>query len=339
MSFPGRTNAVARRVTVLGDGSWGTAITLLLARGGNDVTLWSAFPEHARELEATRENTTFLPGFPIPDSVRIVSETRQAVSGRDFIIAAVPSLYLREVLGRFEGMALDGIVVSVAKGIEYETFLTPSQVIRELAGDVPVCVLSGPSHAEEVARQLPTTVVAASSDVEVAGKVQVLFTTDRFRVYTNTDVIGVELAAAVKNIIAIAAGICDGLGFGDNAKSALLVRGAVEMARFGASFGARGETFGGLAGIGDLITTCISPFGRNRAVGLEIGRGRKLDQVLQDMNMVAEGVETTRSVKAMADRRGIEMPITAAVHAILFEERDPLQAAGELMARAVKAEM
>jgi len=323
----------------VGDGSWGTTIAIVLAGAGHDVTLWSAFPDYARKLAAGRENEKFLPGFHIPQSIDIVSEIADATVGRDFVVFAVPSLYLRGVLERLKGVTPDGIAVSVTKGIEYETFLRPSQLIRQLLGELPVCVLSGPCHAEEVARRMPTSLVAASSDARVARQVQRLFSTERLRVYTNDDVIGVELAAAVKNVIAIAAGICDGLGFGDNAKSALLVRGIVEITRFGTRFGARPATFNGLAGIGDLITTCISPFGRNRAVGYEIGRGAKLDDVIAGMDMVAEGVHTTRSVKMMADQAGIEMPITSAVYAILFDGKDPLTAARELMMRAPKAEM
>jgi len=228
--------------------------------------------------------------------------------------------------------------VSVAKGIENRTLLRPSQIVSDVLGRAPVAALSGPSHAEEVARGLPTTVAVASRNAELARRVQRLFMTDRFRVYTNNDLVGVELGGAVKNIIAIAAGICDGLGLGDNAKAALLTRGLAEMIRLGVAMGARRETFAGLAGMGDLITTCMSPYGRNRAVGVQLGQGRKLKEILAGMEQVAEGVRTTRSVRALARRRGVEMPITEQCYRVLFRGKDPTRAVSDLMRRAAKDE-
>jgi len=256
------------------------------------------------------------------------------------VVAATPTLYLRSVCERIRPHLRPGQpVVNVAKGIEEGSNLLGSQVIAEVCGDdVPLAGLYGPSHAEEVARGLPTTVVATGRDHELAARVQRIFMGPTFRVYTNTDVVGVELGAALKNVIAIAAGICDGLGFGDNAKSALLTRGLAEMARLGVAMGARAETFAGLTGLGDLITTCVSPYGRNRAVGMRIARGETLEQVLASMDQVAEGVRTTRSACALADRYGVEMPISRAVHAVLFEGKDPLEAGKELMARAPRPE-
>jgi glycerol-3-phosphate dehydrogenase (NAD(P)+) len=226
----------------------------------------------------------------------------------------------------------------VIKGLENETFLRPSQIIEETIGSRAVVALTGPSHAEEIARRLPASVVAASGDVALAKRVQEMFTTDRFRVYTNPDLIGAELAGALKNIIGIAAGICDGLGYGDNAKSALMTRGIVEISRFGVALGAEAETFAGLAGIGDLITTCISPYGRNRMVGERLGKGESLDQILSTMDAVAEGVSTTRAVHDLAEQKGIEMPITAQVYQVLFENKSPVKATDSLMSRPPREE-
>ncbi|MFQ5734269.1 MAG: NAD(P)H-dependent glycerol-3-phosphate dehydrogenase, partial [Planctomycetaceae bacterium] len=232
----------------------------------------------------------------------------------------------------------DRPVVSVIKGLERDTFMRPSEIIADVLGFRAVVALGGPSHAEEIARRLPASVVAASGDVALAKEVQAIFTTDRFRVYTNLDIVGVELAGALKNVIAIAAGICDGLNYGDNAKSALLTRGIVEITRFGRAFGAEQSTFAGLAGMGDLITTCISPYGRNRMVGERLGGGETLPEILDSMDAVAEGVTTTKSVFELADRKGIEMPITAEVHAVLFEGKSPVEATDSLMGRPPKGE-
>ena len=229
-------------------------------------------------------------------------------------------------------------MISVIKGLENETFQRPSEIIAEVLGSRAVVALSGPSHAEEIGRRLPATVVAASGDLALARQVQRMFNTERFRVYTNLDLIGVELAAALKNVIAIAAGISDGLGFGDNAKSALMTRGLVEMTRFGVRFGAEAGTFTGLAGMGDLITTCVSPFGRNRRVGERLGKGESLDQILKTMEAVAEGVATAKSVFDVAEQEGIEMPITGEVYRVLFERKSPAAATHSLMLRPLRAE-
>jgi glycerol-3-phosphate dehydrogenase (NAD(P)+) len=326
---------------VLGDGAWGTCIALLLAENPEHrVTLWSAREENGRVLRERRENVNLLPGVAIPESVVLTTDIRQAVTGADLLIIAIPTVYLRATLERIRpGIGEVPRAVSLTKGLENETFLRPTEVLRQVVDAQDVAVLSGPSHAEEVSRGLPTTVVAASSDLDFACWIQQRFSTDRFRVYTNQDVIGVELAGALKNIIGLAAGVCDGLGFGDNAKSALLTRGLVEMARFGVALGAEHETFFGLAGLGDLITTCVSRHGRNRWVGERLARGEKLPEILSSMKMVAEGVNTTRSVHDKAAKMGIEMPITAEIHSVLYEDKAPLEAVNDLMLREPKSEM
>ena len=331
---------MATRVAIFGDGGMGTACALVLAgKPGHQVALWSAFPDYARFLAERRENVKYLPGVRIPDSVRITSDVEQAASGAQMLVLAIPTVYMRATLQRVRPYLRHARpAVSVAKGIEDKTFLRPSEIVHETLGDRPVGALSGPSHAEEVARMLPATVVAASGDLSLARQVQALFSTERLRVYTNVDILGVELAGALKNIIGIAAGICDGLGFGDNAKAALLTRALVEITRFGEAMGAEARTFYGLAGIGDMITTCISPYGRNRAVGHAIGSGRKLADILDGMEQVAEGVATTRAVHDLAERTGVDMPITTEVYRVLFEDKAPLAAVTDLMLRQPKAE-
>ncbi|MFP4057335.1 MAG: NAD(P)H-dependent glycerol-3-phosphate dehydrogenase [Candidatus Brocadiia bacterium] len=329
----------AQRVTVVGDGGWGTALALLLCGKGHAVRLWGAFPDYVAEMGRRGENVTFLPGIPLPEELELADDMAAAVAGAGLLVAAVPTQFMRRVLERLAPCCPRGVpVVSVAKGIEERTLLRPTQVVRDVLGRVPVLALSGPSHAEEVARGLPTTVALASRHAGRARAVQEAFMSQRFRVYTNTDVVGVELGGAVKNVIAIAAGICDGLGLGDNAKAALLTRGLAEMRRLGTALGARRATFAGLAGVGDLITTAISPYGRNRAVGVAIGEGHGLRDVLASMEQVAEGVRTTRSVRALARRHGVEMPITEQCYRVLFGGKDPRRAVDDLMRRAAKDE-
>lgn len=327
-------------ILVIGDGAWGTTLASLLSRKGNAVTLWGAFPAYAAEVARTRENVKFLPGVAIPEAVRIVSRDAGPLRPFDLAVAAVPTQFLRATLKASAAQFGPGIagIVSVAKGIENETLERPSEILRDVLAPARLAVLSGPSHAEEVARDLPTTVVAASADEAFSREVQQTFSTERFRVYTSRDVIGVELAGALKNVIAIAAGICDGLGFGDNSKSALLTRGLVEIARLGEAMGAKRSTFAGLAGMGDLITTCYSPFGRNLAVGRAVGKGEKLADVLARMEMVAEGVPTTRSARALAAKQNIVMPITEEVYRMLFENKSPKRAVSDLMQRDLRPE-
>lgn len=327
-------------VAVIGDGGWGTALALLLAGKGRTVRLWGAFPDYVDEMRRRRENVRFLPGIPLLEAVELADDLAAAVAGAELIVAAVPTQFLRGVLRRLLPLAPRGVpVVSVAKGIENRTLLRPTQVIASVLGRVPLAALSGPSHAEEVARGLPATVTVASRSPELARRVQQAFMTGRFRVYTTRDVVGVELGGAVKNVVAIAAGICDGLGLGDNAKAALLTRGLAEMMRLGVAMGARRETFAGLAGIGDLITTCTSPYGRNRAVGVAIAQGKTLAEIVAATPMVAEGVKTTLSVRALARRHRVQMPITAQVYQVLFRGKDPRCGVRDLMRRAARGEV
>jgi len=322
-------------IAVLGDGAWGTAVALLLARAEEHrVRLWSARPESGALLRQDRENVRYLPGVPIPASVTLVTDARAAVDGADLWVTAIPTVYLRSTLQQFATLAGPGTpIVSLTKGIELSTFLRPSEIITAVLGIDRVVALSGPSHAEEVSRGMPTSVVVAGSDAELTGWAQRLFLTDRFRVYTNPDLVGVELAGALKNVIGIAAGIGDGLGFGDNAKSALVTRGLVEMTRFGLALGAEPDTFQGLAGVGDLITTCFSSHGRNRKVGERLGRGQTLAQIQASMPAVAEGVTTARSVHERTRPLGLEMPITTVVYRILYEGLSPADGVTELMTR------
>ena len=328
------------RITVIGDGGWGTALARLLAGNGHAVRLWGAFPDYVATMRRTRENAKFLPGFPLPEEIELADGLAAAVADADVLVAAVPTQFARGVLRKLARCYRPGTpVVSVAKGIENRTLLRPTQIVADVLGRrTPLAALSGPSHAEEVARGLPTTVAVASRKADLARRVQGLFMTQRFRVYTNTDIVGVELGGAVKNVIAIAAGICDGIGLGDNAKAALLTRGLAEMTRLGLALGARRTTFAGLAGMGDLITTCMSPYGRNRAVGVQIGEGRSLREILAAMEQVAEGVRTTQSIRALARRHGVETPITEQCYRVLFRGKSPRRAVQDLMERAAKDE-
>ena len=330
----------SKRIALLGDGGWGTALACLLAGNGHRPVLWGAFPQVTEEIRAARENRKFLPGIRIPEGVELTNDMAACFDGAEIVVFTTPVVYMRLVAEKAAPLLRShpAGLLNVAKGIESETLLRGSEIIARAVGR-DVAVLFGPSHAEEVARRLPTTVVAASGDIEFARTVQRAFMNSRFRVYTSDDVIGVEIGGAVKNVIAIAAGLCDGLGFGDNAKAALLTRGLAEIARLGVALGAKRETFSGLSGLGDLITTCVSPYGRNLKVGREIGKGKSVDTVLKEIApMVPEGVWTTRSVCALAARHGVEMPIAMAVQDVLFNNKPALQAAQELMTRDPKAE-
>ncbi|MEE9200900.1 MAG: NAD(P)H-dependent glycerol-3-phosphate dehydrogenase [Candidatus Brocadiales bacterium] len=327
-----------RRISVLGNGGWGTALSLLLQKKGYDVLLWGNTPEYIEFMKEKRENVKYLPGIPIPAELPLTSDLSEAADGRELVVVAVPSPYLRSVMERFKPHYVNGTtLLSVVKGIENETLLLASGVIRDVLGDVPVRLMMGPSHAEEVARNLPTTVVVSGD--EACDDIQKVFFTDRFRVYTNPDMVGVEVGAAGKNVIAIAAGICEGLGFGDNTRAALITRGLVEITRLGVKMGGNRLTFSGITGLGDLITTCISPYGRNRHVGLEIGRGKKVKEVLEGMEQVAEGFFTTRSVKLLAEKHKVEMPISIEVYNVLYADKDPLTAVSDLMMRSPKSEL
>lgn len=328
------------RITVIGGGAMATACSVLLAdHADQDVRLWMRNADYAADVRRTRENRRLLPGVALPESIVVTSDIDEAVDGAELLFIVIPTKFLREALTGLKPHLPVGIpVVSAIKGMEVGTFMRPSQMIREILGPCPVVALGGPSHAEEIARRLPASVVAASEDIELARRVQAVFSTDRFRVYAHSDLLGVELAGALKNVIAIAAGISDGLGYGDNAKSALMTRGLVEMTRFGCAQGADPATFTGLAGMGDLITTCNSNFSRNRSVGLQLGRGRKLPEILAGMAAVAEGVTATRSVHEQAMRDGLDLPITAEVYGVLFDDHSPEEATDRLMMRPPRDE-
>ncbi|MFH1707567.1 MAG: NAD(P)H-dependent glycerol-3-phosphate dehydrogenase [Planctomycetota bacterium] len=327
------------RVTIIGDGGWGTAFGLVAAQREHTVCIWGAFPEYIDEVRRTRHNRKFLKDIPIPPGILYETDIHRAVAGADIVVNAVPSKWVRPVFTTLRDQGFrGGSVLSLTKGIESETLLRPTEVITELVAPDRIGVLSGPSHAEEIARGLPATVVAAAPDMAFAGFIQASFASERLRIYTEEDLVGVEIAGALKNVIALAAGICEGLALGDNAKAALLTRGVVEMARLGKALGANPATFYGLSGIGDLITTCYSGFGRNRNVGVRLGRGERLADILGTMEMVAEGVFTARAVVPLARKRDVSMPIAMQVHNILFAGLDPRSAVRSLMSRDFRQE-
>lgn len=328
------------KIAILGGGAMATASSILLAEHTDqEVAIWARKAEHAEQMQRDRENKRLLPGVRLPGNVSVTSDIDQALDGAEYLVAAIPTQYLRATLTEVRSnLTRQRPVISVIKGIENETFQRPSEIISDVLGSRAVVALSGPSHAEEIGRRLPATVVAASGDLGLARQVQRMFNTQRFRVYTNLDLIGVELAGALKNVIAIAAGISDGLGYGDNAKSALMTRGLVEMTRFGMRFGAEASTFTGLAGMGDLITTCVSSYGRNRKVGERLGHGESLPQILASMEAVAEGVATAKSVFEISEQEGIETPIMSEVYRVLFENKGVVDATNSLMLRPLRAE-
>ncbi len=331
------------RIGVLGAGGWGTTLALVLSDNAHDVTLWSFDEKDAENIRRHRENPAFLPGIHIPEQIEITTDLRAAALNRDMLVAAIPSQFTRSAFARLRDLDVSRtILVNVAKGIENGTLMTMSELLRDTlphADPANIATLSGPSHAEEVSQKVPTTVVAASTSLATARSVQEAFMVPYFRVYVSTDLRGVELGGALKNVIAIAAGIVDGASLGDNTKAALMTRGIAEIARVGVALGAHVRTFGGLSGIGDLMVTCMSKHSRNRHVGVEIGKGRKLAEILNEMVMVAEGVATTKSAYALARKAGVEVPIIEQVHRILFEDKDPLRACYDLMTRDPKEEV
>jgi glycerol-3-phosphate dehydrogenase (NAD(P)+) len=323
---------------VLGAGSWGTTLAVHLARLGHPVRLWSHDLAELEPLARERENRKFLPGIPLPEGVKVQPELQAALADARVIVVAVPSQAVRGVAERVARHRTDGLVVCASKGLELVSHRRMSEVLQEALDEEDPVILTGPSHAEEVSRDIPTSVVAAARDEGRARHVQELFSSRAFRVYTNTDVVGCETGAALKNVVAIAAGASDGLGFGDNTKGALLTRGLAEISRLGEALGGRRETFFGLTGMGDLIATAMSRHSRNRHVGERIGRGETLEHVMGSMVMVAEGVPTSRAARDLGHAHGVEMPITEQVCGILFEGRKPLDALERLMARDLKRE-
>jgi glycerol-3-phosphate dehydrogenase (NAD(P)+) len=327
------------QITIIGDGAMGMVCAILLGGNGHTMRLWGAFPQDIDLLRTTRGNPRRLPDARLPQTIELTSDDARAFAGAGLVVCAVPTQHLRTVWTRLRPhLAASLPIVSCAKGIETNSLLRPTQIIAQVLGpEAPLCVLSGPNIAAEVARQLPATAVAAGTSA-LAQRVQATFSNRTFRVYTNDDVVGVEIAGAVKNVIALAAGMVDGLGLGCNAKAALLTRGLVEITRLGVAMGAREETFYGLAGLGDLVTTCISLDGRNRSTGEQLGKGRTLQEVLSTTASVVEGVPTTKAVYDLARRHGIEMPITQAVYSILFENVRPADALVQLMTRQSRPE-
>ena len=329
------------KITVVGDGAWGTALAMNLLSNGHEVTIWGAFPDYLEVMKSTRRNDRFLKGVTLPESLQFDADIASAVAGREIILLATPTQFLRGVLKKLALVLLDKkvIIVNVAKGIEIDTWFRISEIIEQELGRVRFVALSGPSHAEEVARSKPTLVTAASADSEAAEIVQKALMNSNFRVYTSSDVVGVELGGALKNVMAIAAGIIDGMGLGDNPKAAMMTRGICEMGRLGAACGGDEKTFSGLSGIGDLIVTCDSRHSRNRFVGEELGKGRKLADILADMGMVvAEGVWTAKGAYALARKYQVETPIIDEIYRILYEDRDVADAIHALMTRSAKSE-
>lgn len=334
---------MSEQVAVVGAGSWGTTLANLLAKKGNDVRLWSYEADVTAEINDTGVNASYLPDVPLDDHLSATSELEEAVRGAAVVVSVSPSQHVRGVMTEAAGaMERDAVVVSASKGIETKTLETMAEVLEDALPERShraLSFLSGPSFAAEVSHEQPTAVTVASRNGRVAKRIQQLFQTDYFRVYTSHDVVGVELGGALKNVMALAAGMAAGLGLGHNTRAALITRGLAEMSRLGVALGANPLTFAGLAGMGDLILTCTGDLSRNRTVGYQLGQGRTLDDILGEMRMVAEGVETTRAAHALAQQEGVEMPIVAEVHSVLFEERSPAEAVQNLMEREPKAEL
>lgn len=332
------------RIAVLGGGSWGTTLAILLQENGHEIRLWEYFVEQAEKVAKTRENKKFLPGVKIPEDIAIGSDLRAAVDGADLVLFVVPTHTMRvtaKSVADTDCLHEQTIIVNASKGLEEGSLKRMSEVLSDELPSDPSRIFSiiGPSHAEEVSNKIPTAVVVAGAKGDCIDLVQRIFFRPYFRVYTNNDVIGAEVGVALKNIIAIAAGVCDGLGYGDNTKAALLTRGLVEISRLGCALGARRETFFGMSGIGDLIATALSRHSRNRFVGERIGKGESLESILNNMVMVAEGVRTTRAAVALATRLDVELPIIENIHEVLFNGKDPSEAIMELMNRPLRREM
>lgn len=328
-----------KKVAVIGSGSWGTALAVMLQKHGHDVVIWSRRQDAVEQMQKERENKEYLPGVILPEGLKFTAERENAVKDAEIIILSVPSKAVRQTAMDFAPhFKPNQVLVNVAKGLEENSLKRLSQVIQECVPQCQVCVLSGPSHAEEVAREIPTTCLIASENAETAKMVQGEFMNPRFRLYTNTDMVGVEMGAALKNVMALAAGISDGLGFGDNTKAAIMTRGIAEMSRLGIEMGGKLETFAGLSGIGDLIVTCTSMHSRNRRAGILLGQGKSLAETLAEIKMVVEGVNTVEAAYTLAKEHNVEMPITNAIYEVLFQGKNAEQAVLDLMSRDGKAE-
>lgn len=327
------------KVSVLGAGSWGTALSLLLCKNGHEVTLWSALEDEVRMLCEKREHESKLPGVRLPEDMKITADLEDSLQDPDVAVLAVPSPFTRSTAHRMAPFVKKGqIIVNVAKGVEEHTLMTLSEIISEEIPQADVCVLSGPSHAEEVGKGLPTTCVVSAEKRKTAEYLQGIFMSPVFRVYTTPDILGVELGGALKNVIALAAGTADGLGYGDNTKAALITRGIAEISRLGTKMGARAETFYGLSGIGDLIVTCASVHSRNRKAGYLMGKGYTMQEAMDEVKMVVEGVYSARAAKSLAEKYQVEMPIIEEVNKVLFEDKPAADAVRDLMLRDKKVE-
>ncbi|MCD7837112.1 MAG: NAD(P)-dependent glycerol-3-phosphate dehydrogenase [Lachnospiraceae bacterium] len=327
------------RITVFGGGSWGIALSVLLHNNGHEITIWSAVPDELNMLKEKHEHR-MLPGVRLPDDISFTLDIREAAAGRDLLILSVASSYTRATAHSLAPYVANGQrIVNVAKGIEEGTLMTLSEVIEQEIPQADVAVLSGPSHAEEVSRGLPTTIVAGARSRATAEYIQNLFMNEAFRVYTSPDILGMELGGALKNVVALAAGIADGLGYGDNTKAALITRGITEIARLGTAMGGKFETFCGLTGIGDLIVTCASMHSRNRRAGILIGQGKSYEEAMAEVQMVVEGVHSAKAAMGLADKYNVQLPIIEQVNAVLFEGKGAADAVKDLMLRDKKIEV
>lgn len=327
---------------VVGAGGWGTTIAIMLHENGHNVTLWDYNPEYSKILSDTRENSIYLPGVKIPKDIKVTSDLGLSIKKKHIIVLATPTQFLRSVLENIDfSLIKNSTLVNLAKGVETISLKRVSELIKDVFPKITndqITTISGPSHAEEVCRKIPTTVVVGSTSYSTAKLIQSEFMNPYFRVYVSNDIVGVELGGSLKNVIAIGAGICDGAGFGDNTKAAIMTRGIAEISRLGIALGAQPETFAGLSGMGDVIVTCMSKHSRNRFIGEEIGKGKSLEQVLAEMSMVAEGIATSKSVYLLSKKVNVEVPICTEVYRILYEQKDPILATTELMTRQPKEE-
>ncbi|MCD8119383.1 MAG: NAD(P)-dependent glycerol-3-phosphate dehydrogenase [Lachnospiraceae bacterium] len=327
------------KVGILGGGGWAIGLAILLHDNGSEVTMWSKIESEVELLRTERKNERCLPGIMLPEDVSVTGDLAEVTADKDILILAVASRFMRQTAASLRPYVKPGqILVDVAKGLESDTLLTMTQVIESELPDCRAAILSGPSHAEEVARRLPTTCVAGAADLETAKYIAGVFSSNVFRVYTSTDRIGIEIGGSVKNVIALAAGIADGLGYGDNTKAALITRGVAEMTRLGLAMGGQSATFAGLSGIGDLIVTCASMHSRNRRAGILIGQGKTADEAMKEVNMVVEGVYSAQAALELAEKYQVEMPIVEQVNRVLFESKNPKEAVYELMMRDTKQE-
>lgn len=326
------------KIGIIGSGTWGTAIGILLSNNGHEVTLWSAIPEEIEELKQSRRHPN-LPEAELPEGIRFTADLAEAMKEKDLLVMAVPSVFVRQTAKKMKPLCRDGqLIVNVSKGLEEETLSTMSMILEEELPMAEVAVLSGPSHAEEVSRGLPTTCVAGAHKRAAAEYVQSVFMSPVFRVYTSPDVLGIETGAALKNVVALAAGTADGLGYGDNTKAALITRGMAEISRLGVAMGGKAQTYAGLSGIGDLIVTCASMHSRNRRAGILIGKGYSMEEAMKEVNMVVEGVYSAKAALTLSKKYGVPMPIVEQVNQVLFEGKSPKDAVSDLMLRDKRIE-